>query len=148
MTPPDPTMRASDADRDQVAEALREHCAVGRITVDELQERLEAVYASRTFGELSRVTADLPEEDLYERPVPVRKAASAPAKRTQGGELAQRGTRAMWAAWATVSAINFTIWLALALTVEVVYPWWLWVAGPWGAVLLVGALFGGGRRHR
>ncbi|SEG32861.1 protein of unknown function [Thermomonospora echinospora] len=147
MTPPDPGMRASDADRDRVAESLREHCAVGRITVDELQERLEAVYVSKTFGELSRVTADLPEEDLYERPVPARGAASATVAKRPQGELAQRGMRAVWATWAMVSAINFTVWLALALTGEVVYPWWIWVAGPWGAVLLAGTLFGGRRRH-
>lgn len=53
-------MRASDADRDQVAEVLREAAAEGRITLAELEERLERTYASQTYDELAPVTADLP----------------------------------------------------------------------------------------
>lgn len=140
--PLNPEMRASDSDRDRVAESLREHTAQGRITVDELQERLETVYAARTVGDLQQVTADLPEQDLYELPVPAAKrAGSAPAKRSSG-DLYQRGARAAWATWASVSAINFTIWAIIALTGNLVYPWWVWVAGPWGAVLLIGTLLG------
>jgi hypothetical protein len=41
------------------------------------------------------------------------------------------------AAWATVSAVCFTIWLIGALTGGDASPWFLWVAGPWGAILLV-----------
>ncbi|WP_116026707.1 DUF1707 SHOCT-like domain-containing protein [Thermomonospora umbrina] len=131
-------MRASDADRDRVAEELREHCATGRITLDELQERLDAVYGARTHGDLDRVTADLPEADLYERPVPVRQGSSAPAPRRQGQEVAT----VAWSAWALVSGLNLAIWMVLGVAVEFVYPWWIWVAGPWGAYLLLGALFG------
>jgi uncharacterized membrane protein len=40
-------MRASDADRDAAAEALREHYAAGRISSDELSDRLDAVYRRR-----------------------------------------------------------------------------------------------------
>ncbi|WP_119728452.1 DUF1707 SHOCT-like domain-containing protein [Thermomonospora amylolytica] len=138
-------MRASDADRDRVAEELREHCAAGRITVDELQDRLEAVYAAKTYGELETVTADLPEEDLYQRPLPAPRPSAEPARRA-GGALAAPGDRALWATWAAVSAINFVIWLLVSVTAGVVYPWWIWVAGPWGAVLLVRSFFGGGRR--
>jgi hypothetical protein len=45
-----PDMRASDADRDRVAAALREHSVEGRITLDELNERLETTYSARTLG--------------------------------------------------------------------------------------------------
>ncbi|PKK12829.1 DUF1707 domain-containing protein [Thermomonospora sp. CIF 1] len=146
MTTPDPRMRASDADRDRVAEALREHCAVGRITVEELQERLEAVYAAKTYGELAGITADLPEEDLQARPAPpAHRSGAAASPREPAGGLSRRGIAAVWAAWAMASGINFTIWLALALTGELVYPWWIWVAGPWGAVLLISTLLGGRR---
>jgi hypothetical protein len=54
-------LRASDADRDRVAEVLREAAAYGRISLDELDERLDLVYAAKTYGELEPVTRDLPE---------------------------------------------------------------------------------------
>ncbi len=54
-----PQMRASDADRDQVMEVLRVAAGEGRLTPDELDERLEAALSSRTFGELAALTADL-----------------------------------------------------------------------------------------
>lgn len=53
-------MRVSDTERDQVAEVLREAAAQGRITLDELDERLDAVYAAKTYADLEPVTADLP----------------------------------------------------------------------------------------
>lgn len=56
----DPTLRASDADRERVAERLREHAGAGRLTMDELSERLETVLAARTLGELEPPLADLP----------------------------------------------------------------------------------------
>ena len=58
--PPEPTLRASDADREHHAELLREHAAQGRLTVDELEERLDRVYAARTHAELAPLVADLP----------------------------------------------------------------------------------------
>ena len=53
-------LRVSDADREQAAELLRQAAGDGRITFDELDQRLDAAYAARTYGELSEVTADLP----------------------------------------------------------------------------------------
>ena len=53
-------VRVSDADRDGVAAQLREHYAQGRLSLDELNERLDRVFASRTNLELASVTADLP----------------------------------------------------------------------------------------
>lgn len=141
--PPNPDIRASDADRDRVAELLREHCAQGRITVDELNERLEAVYASRTLGQLQEVTADLPEEDLYELPVPASQRASVEPVGVPPGVPARKLDRTLWGTWAVVSAVNFVVWLILAVTGNTVYPWWIWVAGPWGAVLLVNGLLRG-----
>jgi len=146
--PPNPDIRASDADRDRVAGSLREHCAQGRITMDELQERLESVYAAKTIGQLQEITSDLPEEDLYELPVPAsQRTTAAPATRYETGtESFRTGRRALWTTWAVISSLNVTIWLALALTGTLVYPWWIWVAGPWGAVLLIGTLLGQPRR--
>jgi Domain of unknown function (DUF1707) len=55
-----PTMRASDADRDAVLAELGEHFQAGRLTSDELEERTGQTLQARTFGELARLTADLP----------------------------------------------------------------------------------------
>ncbi len=52
-------MRASDADRDRVMDVLRVAAVEGRLTPDELEERLEAALSSRTLGELAALTADL-----------------------------------------------------------------------------------------
>lgn len=134
-----PEMRASDADRDRVAAALREHCAQGRISMEELNERLDSVYRARTFGELDKVTGDLPEHDMYELPVPASRT-STPARRGSG-HLARSGMRSAWAGYATVNLICFVIWLVTAMSGGAWYPWFLWVAGPWGAVMLAAQLF-------
>jgi acyl dehydratase len=53
------SLRASDSDREQVAERLRYATAEGRLTADELEQRLEILFASRTYGELDALEADL-----------------------------------------------------------------------------------------
>lgn len=53
-------LRASDADRDRVADRLREALAEGRLTVEEHAERLDAVYAAKTYADLEPIVADLP----------------------------------------------------------------------------------------
>lgn len=48
-----------------------------------------------------------------------------------------------WATWASAVAVNWVVWLIIGLTGgHFVYPWPLWVMGPWGTVLLVGTVFG------
>jgi hypothetical protein len=54
------TLRASDADRERVAKILHDAMSEGRLTVAELDERLQVVYAAKTLGELVPVTDDLP----------------------------------------------------------------------------------------
>ncbi|WP_280668147.1 MULTISPECIES: DUF1707 SHOCT-like domain-containing protein [unclassified Kitasatospora] len=53
-------LRASDADRERIADLLRDAYADGRLTVDEHSERIEAAYNARTLGELAPLTRDLP----------------------------------------------------------------------------------------
>jgi hypothetical protein len=53
-------LRASDADRDRVADLLREALAEGRLTADEHAERVEGVLAAKTVGELEVFIQDLP----------------------------------------------------------------------------------------
>ncbi|MEU3858528.1 DUF1707 domain-containing protein [Streptomyces sp. NPDC028722] len=55
-----PDLRASDADRERVAEILRDALAEGRLVMEEFEERLEAAYTARTYGELAPLTRDLP----------------------------------------------------------------------------------------
>jgi Domain of unknown function (DUF1707)/Cell wall-active antibiotics response 4TMS YvqF len=62
---PEPTdqrrsLRVSDTDRERVAEVLRDAAGQGRITMDELDERLGAAYAAKTYADLEIVTRDLP----------------------------------------------------------------------------------------
>ena len=54
-------IRISDADRDRVTARLRDHFAEGRLTADELDERLTAALNAKTIGDLRPVMADLPE---------------------------------------------------------------------------------------
>jgi hypothetical protein len=53
-------LRASDADREQLADELRAHTVAGRIDTDELEERLQGAYGARTLGELDELRRDLP----------------------------------------------------------------------------------------
>jgi hypothetical protein len=55
-----PPMRASDADRERVAQVLHQAVGDGRITMQELEERLDTVYSAKTFAELEPIVADLP----------------------------------------------------------------------------------------
>ncbi len=56
----DAGVRASHTDRDEVAERLRVAAGDGRLTPEELDERLGAALTARTYGELAALTADLP----------------------------------------------------------------------------------------
>ncbi|MEU5213792.1 DUF1707 domain-containing protein [Streptomyces sp. NPDC020742] len=60
MTEDLPDLRASDTDRERVAEILRDALAEGRLAMEEFDERLEAAYTARTYRELEPLTADLP----------------------------------------------------------------------------------------
>ena len=77
MTPDAAHLRASDADRDRTAQMLRGHCQDGRLSVDELEDRLDATYAAKTLGDLAAQLADLPQDAVArprEAPLPARRA--------------------------------------------------------------------------
>lgn len=63
-------LRASDADRERIAEILRQAAGDGRLTLEELDERLDAVYAAKTYAELEPVTSDLPQSGTAHGPSP------------------------------------------------------------------------------
>jgi hypothetical protein len=58
----DPALRrrVSDLEREEVADILRDAAGEGRLSYSELEDRLETLYASKTYGELVELTADLP----------------------------------------------------------------------------------------
>ncbi|MGW1268595.1 DUF1707 SHOCT-like domain-containing protein [Streptomyces sp. NPDC002491] len=62
-------LRASDADRERVAEVLRDAVAEGRLDMTEFEERLEQTYAARTYRELAPITRDLPAPGVAAPPV-------------------------------------------------------------------------------
>lgn len=57
---PEPSMRASDADRERVARVLGDALAEGRLTAEEHDERIANLYAARTYGEVAPLLTDLP----------------------------------------------------------------------------------------
>ncbi|MGW6565456.1 DUF1707 SHOCT-like domain-containing protein [Streptomyces sp. NPDC054975] len=57
---PGDLLRASDADRDRIADILRDALAEGRIDAEEHSERIDAVYRAKTVGELEPIVSDLP----------------------------------------------------------------------------------------
>lgn len=88
MNDRDDRIRTSDADRERVTARLRDHFAEGRLTREELDERITAALNARTFGDLRRVMADLPE------PTPVLlQAGTLPRAAVPGPVRLRRGPR-------------------------------------------------------
>ncbi|WP_221355851.1 DUF1707 SHOCT-like domain-containing protein [Streptomyces beigongshangae] len=81
-------LRASDADRDRVTEVLRDALAEGRLDMEEFEERLEATYKARTYGELEPLTRDLPAPGVP-APAPAVPTGKRPAAHG-GGDWADR----------------------------------------------------------
>src|SRR5262249_45769292 len=73
-----PGTRASDADRDAAAGLLNEAFAEGRLTADEPDQRLSAVYAARSWQELHQLPADLPAPPGADLPAPLGAGRMAP----------------------------------------------------------------------
>jgi hypothetical protein len=131
-------MRASDRDREQVVDRLRSAMEDGRLTTDEYVDRVGLAYQARTYAELAPLDADLPRAlpalatDTPEPSTPPRGAISRPSTRAGLPVL----LRVMWAIWLTAVSINVVVWVLVSLTTgNLLYPWPLWVAGPYGAAL-------------
>jgi len=114
-------LKASDADREHVAERLRRATGEGRLVAEELEERLGLALTARTYGELDAVVADLPTERT---------------KRRSATPLWVKGTFAL----AIVMAV-----LAVAALVTLVL---IGLAGAWVAWAVIAWLFFGRRGMR
>jgi hypothetical protein len=81
------SLRAADVDREQVAGILGTAFTEGRLTKDEYDDRLEAAWSSRTYGELDKLLADLPVRATFGDPV-TGQADLVPANKTNGYAVA------------------------------------------------------------
>ena len=146
-----PDMRASDADRQEVIERLRTALDEGRLKMDEYLERMGRASEAVTYGELAPLYADLPETGSVARreppaPAPGPSQGTPPDTRhTTSQAVVRHGfaglptpLKVLWTIWGAVVAVNLVVWvLVSATTAQLIYPWPLWVAGPWGVILLV-----------
>ena len=135
-------LRVSDPERATVQEKLRRAVAAGQLDLHEFDTRVQSVWAARTRGELARVTRDLPEPP----PAP---PTPPPLDRAFSQDAAGTAMRVLTIVWASITAVNLAVWALVSVTTgELVYPWWIWVAAPPGAVLLVLYSVGIGRPRR
>jgi hypothetical protein len=133
------TMRASDRDRQQVVNRLRSALEDGRLTMDEYVDRMEAAYKAVTYGDLVPLCEDLPASPpVIAEPLTAAGAAVPPAVFSQVGHLAGLPTvlKILWTIWLTAVSVNVVVWALVSGTGgHLAYPWPVWVAGPYGAVL-------------
>ena len=118
-----PEIRAGDADRETVIELLRAQAAEGRITMDEFEDRVALVWVARTFGDLDRITADLP--------VPAGTAAPATTPRPSGPPVRHRPPRdrddsvqKVSGTFAVISIFLVVIWLLAGGIGSYFWPIW------------------------
>ena len=104
-----PDLRIADADREAAAAFVREHYAQGRLTLEEFNQRLDAVFAATTQRQLSALTRDLP-----------RAAPAAPLPATSTADGRERARRDHQPGWRTrlgmigVIIAVLTAWLLIA----------------------------------
>jgi hypothetical protein len=119
------SLRASDADRERVAEALRQHHVDGRLDADELTQRLDRAYDAKTFGELDAVTTDLPPVQVPARPG----APLSPRPPDPGRAKAKAAFQRHLLWYLCVNGMLVVIW---ALTNLGEYLWPIWPMLGWG----------------
>jgi hypothetical protein len=125
--PPRPDLRCSDAERERVAAFLRDQAAEGRLTPDELDDRVGRAYAAKTVRELKELVADLPRP-----PVPHTRRPAYPRAGRRGvnpllpigilGFLALGGPGLVWAAAAVSAALAFAAVVTLIVLGAVMSP--------------------------
>jgi len=133
-----PDLRASDAEREEVVTLLRDHGAAGRLSVEELDERLDRAYAARTRAELLALLRDLPR--------PARAATAAPPHRRGRHHRGPhpKALREQLRVYALVSVLLVVIWLATGAGAF----WPAWALLGWGAWLVPAVLVAHARRGR
>jgi hypothetical protein len=100
VTDPDQSLRVSDSERDATLRVLSEHASVGRLTLDELEDRSGRALQAKTRGELATLTSDLPAEAGQAQPVAV------PARKPVRWLVAVMGGSHRHGRFRTVGTIN------------------------------------------
>ena len=129
-------VRASDHDRQEIVDRLCAAMQDGRLQKDEFVDRVGLAYQAVTYGDLAPLYADLPAAGVKRQAVPP--APAAPVRGSWRGVFAGLPTtlKVLWTMWLAAVSINVVVWaLVSATTVHLLYPWPLWVAGPYGAAL-------------
>jgi len=120
----DNSIRASDVDREVVVATLRDAYTAGRLTLEEFDERTSAAYASKTWGDLRKLTEDLPSQPVLGSDVPGRRLPSTTLPSTTLASTAlpshpERNNGTIPPVRRRPRAIAFlpivTLWLVLAL---------------------------------
>src|SRR4051794_24987914 len=113
-------LRASDAERERVVAFLREHALPGRLTDDELEDRIGLAYASVTVGDLEKLIADLPRAS---RPAPAPAHRHAPARRHRQSPpppaLIGLGIGALLVSGVGIAAVGLVLAIGVALIAAV-----------------------------
>jgi VIT1/CCC1 family predicted Fe2+/Mn2+ transporter len=122
-------LRASDSDRDAIVERLRKAAGEGRISSEELEERVDAALRARTYGELEWLIADLPRTDVARR------------RRPSLGRSAYVGAGALAAVTVPLLVMGVVIVFVLAAA-ALTAAWWIVAIAFW--MICRGA---GRRRH-
>lgn len=126
--------RASDADRDRIAAVLSEHHAVGRLTLEEFQERLDRAYVAKTLGELDDLMADLPRTDLSQLQGRPGGYPPLPERREPGTVQAPGGgLPTIVRIWLVITVGLFALWLISGASGG---PWFLWITVPLAFIML------------
>lgn len=137
-------LRASDRDRQQVVERLRGALEDGRLTMAEYVDRMGVAYQAATYGDLAPLCADLPAPGPAPGPGPgpgpagPGTAVEPPAVTSRVGHLAGLPLvlKILWTLWLVAVSVNVVVWILVRDPGgHLSYPWPLWVAGPYGAVL-------------
>ena len=133
-------MRASDRDRQEVVDRLRAGLDDGRLAMEEYVERAGRAYQALTYGDLDRLQADLPASGARRPEIPAvgPRAVAMSGKTGADGVFARlpMALKVLWTIWLTVVSINVVIWALVSATGgHLAYPWPVWVAGPYGALL-------------
>jgi hypothetical protein len=142
-------LRAADHDRQEVVDRLRTALDDGRLTLEEYLDRMGRAYQAVTYADLALLCADLPVGGRAgAAPAPKPAAAAGPVAPCTGALGRLPGPlRALWTIWLIAVSVNVVVWLLVSLTTaSLIYPWPLWVAGPYGAVLLALSLARSSRR--
>ncbi len=132
-------MRASDDDRQQVVDRLRAALEEGRLKMEEFTERIGLAYQAVTYGDLAKLHVDLPPASSRAEPriAPAPVAQPAVAGRNSAFADLPAALKVLWTIWLAAVSINLVVWvLVVGTTGHLIYPWPLWVAGPYGAALL------------